>query len=268
MKTTLVIKILLDIVLCAVMAALYFPNRTGIAFHELVGLGALAAVGAHLALNGSWVRSLLGGKLTSKEPKVVATVAVNTALMPVMLLTCATGVLCSRTLLPNINGTLWRLDSLHRLCAWALAALLIAHVLLHVRYIARVLGKLRQNLRQRNVRRTLTGFASGIALCCVLYVQVASAIDSATATRDEAAYVQPVGQTPSISTQADSSIEHESIASAQSAEPVTLEEYLGKLVCTACGRRCSLLSPRCRRGEQQVAQAKQQYEQQYPISET
>lgn len=43
----------------------------------------------------------------------------------------------------------------------------------------------------------------------------------------------------------------------------TLEEYLGKLVCTGCGRRCCLLSPQCGKGERQAAEAESDYNSTY-----
>lgn len=55
-------------------------------------------------------------------------------------------------------------------------------------------------------------------------------------------------------------------------EPVTeeetekipsLEEFLSGMNCTGCGKHCSLLSPRCGRGEAQAEQAQYEYEQLY-----
>lgn len=39
----------------------------------------------------------------------------------------------------------------------------------------------------------------------------------------------------------------------------TLEEYLKSLTCKGCGRRCSLLTPQCRKGENFANQAKTEY---------
>ncbi|MGN1112119.1 MAG: hypothetical protein ACI4RP_02845 [Acutalibacteraceae bacterium] len=45
--------------------------------------------------------------------------------------------------------------------------------------------------------------------------------------------------------------------------PPSLEDYLSKLNCTACGRHCSLLYPRCGRGQMQAQQAEEEYNQTY-----
>lgn len=45
--------------------------------------------------------------------------------------------------------------------------------------------------------------------------------------------------------------------------PPTLEEYLSVLTCTGCGRGCSVLTPRCRKGQAQAAQAEEEYYQSY-----
>lgn len=45
--------------------------------------------------------------------------------------------------------------------------------------------------------------------------------------------------------------------------PPSLEEFLSKLTCTGCGKHCSLLSPRCGRGQMQAQQTEQEYNQTY-----
>lgn len=46
----------------------------------------------------------------------------------------------------------------------------------------------------------------------------------------------------------------------------TLDDFLGKLVCTHCGRHCSLLSPRCGKGRSQAQQAQEEYQQTYGVT--
>lgn len=46
-------------------------------------------------------------------------------------------------------------------------------------------------------------------------------------------------------------------------ETVSLEDYLGSLFCSGCGRHCSLLSPRCGKGENQASQAAEEYYETY-----
>ena len=47
--------------------------------------------------------------------------------------------------------------------------------------------------------------------------------------------------------------------STETTPPPSLEEYLSKLTCTGCGKRCSLLRPRCGKGQMQAERAKDQY---------
>ncbi|MGN0669995.1 MAG: hypothetical protein ACI4JZ_05545, partial [Oscillospiraceae bacterium] len=51
--------------------------------------------------------------------------------------------------------------------------------------------------------------------------------------------------------------------STETTPPPSVEEYLSKLICTGCGKRCSLLSPRCGKGRIQAESAKEQYYQTY-----
>lgn len=45
--------------------------------------------------------------------------------------------------------------------------------------------------------------------------------------------------------------------------PPSLEDFLSKLTCTGCGKHCSLLYPRCGRGNMQAQQAEEEYMQTY-----
>ena len=53
------------------------------------------------------------------------------------------------------------------------------------------------------------------------------------------------------------------ITEEQAEEKPSLEEYLGNLICTGCGKRCSLLAPRCRKGEMKSQSAMEDYEEMY-----
>lgn len=44
---------------------------------------------------------------------------------------------------------------------------------------------------------------------------------------------------------------------------VTVEEYLSKLICTGCSKRCSLLSPLCGKGIVQAKSAIEKYNLEY-----
>ena len=46
-------------------------------------------------------------------------------------------------------------------------------------------------------------------------------------------------------------------------ETVSLDDYLGSLFCSGCGKHCSLLSPRCGRGQDQASQAAAEYYETY-----
>lgn len=46
----------------------------------------------------------------------------------------------------------------------------------------------------------------------------------------------------------------------------TLEDYLGNMYCTGCHKHCSLLSPRCGRGQAQAQQAEYEYSSKYSLN--
>lgn len=55
----------------------------------------------------------------------------------------------------------------------------------------------------------------------------------------------------------------EPVTEEETEEIPSLEEFLSGMNCTGCGKHCSLLSPRCGRGEAQAEQAQYEYEQMY-----
>lgn len=55
----------------------------------------------------------------------------------------------------------------------------------------------------------------------------------------------------------------EPVTEEETEEIPSLEEFLSSMYCTGCSRHCSLLSPRCGRGEAQAEQAQYEYEQLY-----
>lgn len=65
------------------------------------------------------------------------------------------------------------------------------------------------------------------------------------------------------STENDEPIISQTQPETQGDTPPSLEEFLSKLNCTACGKHCSLLSPRCGRGQMQAQQAEEEYNQTY-----
>lgn len=53
--------------------------------------------------------------------------------------------------------------------------------------------------------------------------------------------------------------EEEVVITEQAEDKPSLEEYLGNLICTGCGKRCSLLAPRCGKGDMQAQRAEEEY---------
>lgn len=59
--------------------------------------------------------------------------------------------------------------------------------------------------------------------------------------------------------------EEETVITEQGEDKPSLEEYLGNLICTGCGKRCSLLAPRCGKGDMQAQMAADEYNQIYGL---
>jgi cytochrome b561 len=89
-----------------------------------------------------------------------------------------------------------------------------------------------------------------------------------TETSSQAADNETITESSTEEAAESSSEQIVSSAAESVAEPaVSLNEYLGGLNCTGCSRHCSLLSPRCGRGQAQATSATTQYYQEYGITE-
>lgn len=86
------------------------------------------------------------------------------------------------------------------------------------------------------------------------------------AQQASAYYQSQNGETVSSSESSSQEEKDSSTVSTPTAENGTLEEYLGSLACTGCGRHCPLTSPQCSVGQQQAQEATTAYQSKYATS--
>ena len=129
-----------DAVLLLGYTLAYSYGFTGIAIHEWLGIGLGLALLLHLTLHWDWVLRETG-KLLSPRGHDKLIWVVNLALLIVMTLCVASGIVISRVALPQLGiytlgGPFW--ERLHILSAEVTLGLVPVHVALRWRWIVRV----------------------------------------------------------------------------------------------------------------------------------
>ncbi|SMC77335.1 DUF4405 domain-containing protein [Papillibacter cinnamivorans] len=267
------IKLVLDIVMAVSFVLLMNLSFTGLLIHESLGLGILAFFALHLWLNGNWIKGVFAGLGRGRIAKPAKLrFVLDLALLILLALIVVSGLEMSRVLFPSLGSgshEVWY--TLHVWASFASAALLALHLGLHWRFLW---NGLRGAVRNRSVRRwgagALTAFILLVSIRSVFFksddsgntAAVLSSGTSVTGNSDASASQQDETITDSGTSGKD---DENSLVAATPAptQAVSLEDYLSKLVCTGCGRHCSLLSPGCAKGELQAAQAEQTYNEKY-----
>lgn len=276
-------KVVIDIAMTVLYLLLMNLALTGVLLHEVAGIGIIGLFAAHLMINRQWIGSV-GSRLTEKIGfKAKAMFVLNALLLGTMIVTIVSGILISERLFPFISalfaGSLGLLLNLHAVFSWFTLGILIAHTLVHWRWIASLIRRLvpAGGLRVAGARAslvliaaaTLYSFIGSSALDAVLPGQAAINVQAANANTSSSTSASGSsnavqGTAGLITAPAGSSVvtDEESVASSSTADAEvkeTLQEYLSKLVCTACGKRCPLSSPRCAKGRVQAQTATATY---------
>lgn len=271
MKNRTAIKALLDGAMALTFILLMNADVTGIPLHEILGAAVAALLAVHLILNRKWLANALR-RMKSGAPNKQKGIFLLNAAIAVSASTCiVTGVMISQYLFAPLgqNSSAAWYDA-HDISAWVSLSLLILHGVLHWRWVAGVIR--RAAARAGKVTAIAARAGAGLLAAGAVYsLFAASPIERiALPSQDGAARTPAVtapAAAPSLSAQSlepaftpqpDES--DRAVTAAPNAQSdVTLEDYLSKLFCTGCHRRCPLSNPQCSRGERQAEAAAQEY---------
>lgn len=271
MNRKVIVKIFLDIVMLVLYALLMFAQGLGGFFHETVGLGIGILFVIHVVLNIPMIKGLFKAVKSgnSKAVKVI-TLVLDIALTVCMPIVIVTGALMAKELFVVNSGISWQLlFDVHNILSYVCLGIMVLHLLMHAKYLVGVFKKLPSSGTE--MKSAVCRFSAGAAAGVVLYTSLAvfkNYTDKDITTDRYLTYKNTVSA-PSVISQPNSSVnesvpDNEQITeSTETTTPPTVEEYLSKLICTGCGKRCSLLHPRCGKGQMQAERAKEQYYQTY-----
>lgn len=136
----------LDLLLLITFTLDYSFRFTGLAVHEWVGLAFVVLIPVHLVQHWDWVVRTSKRLVRRRRGREAVRYVVDLALMPVMTLCVASGILISRSALPALGlemgkDPFWR--GLHTTFADLTVALVAVHVALSWRWAWTLLRRMR-----------------------------------------------------------------------------------------------------------------------------
>ena len=267
------IKITLDVMMTILFLLLMKISFVGIALHELIGIGLFFLFAIHKLLNYRWIAGICKGIVSGKASgKARFMFGLDIVILLFVTFNVISGILISQTVLTSIEASdiaLW--SDLHHFTAYSSLVLLSVHIGLHWQMLMHAFGKL-FGLTEANPARTIL---ARITLVAVAFLGIKAITNpevygnftapfTPTAVPVSApveAAVVTLKKEPeqSMSTPAIALLSTDSLV----VDVPSLEEYLSKLVCTGCGKRCPLTALRCGRGARYKNEAIAEYEATY-----
>lgn len=269
-------RLILDGVLLVLLTVLMDYSLTGGFLHELLGFVLLAGFLVHITVNREYYKAMLRGIKSGKvSAKSKAGFAVNIILPLSAAIMLISSLAISRDLFPGIaelfGGQFW--VPVHIICAVVLLTSVFIHVCMHAKLISAFIGQVTEN------EAVLKMKTAGMRVMALLFALLV--VRSSFSSMADAANMLPAGdageteidngvnrQSNELIIEEDNSSDQDGYVIEIEPEPepeetVSLDDYLGSLFCSGCGKHCSLLSPRCGRGQDQVSQATAEYYEAY-----
>lgn len=258
------IKIIVDIIMTIALLLLMSLVTTGIQLHEILGLGVFVLFIFHKYLNRAWIVSVSNAifckpssrqKIKKVNHKTKIIYLLDAVILAFVTVTTLTGVFISQALFPGLFPThavsFW--TPIHFSASYGALILISVHIGVHWKYIMQAFRKMFY-LGDGNTTRAwvMRIIAIGMILLGIRFSaskQVGLTLVTPFLTSKESETL--------ISAQTVSQIESQKYLAAQTTatDSMTLEEFLGKTICTLCGKHCSLLRPRCSRGVRKAQEA-------------
>lgn len=263
-------KLIMDGIMLILLIILMNYDLTGGLIHELLGFVILAGFIVHVAVNrryyGAMIRAIRRNEAGLKGK---AAFAINIILPVFAIMMLISSVAISTELLPGISAKftseLW--VPVHIVCAAGLLICVFIHVCMHAGMISAFIGQYTESHALQVMK------SAGLRVMAFLFALLV--IKSSFTSMTDAVSLLPSGDRnrteldTSSNQQSTETITEDNDSGDQDGyvieiepepdETVSLEDYLGTLYCTGCGRHCSLLAPRCGKGEHQASQATDEY---------
>ncbi|MFZ5974008.1 MAG: cytochrome b/b6 domain-containing protein [Bacillota bacterium] len=266
------IKVFTDILMAALFLLAMNTAVTGVLLHEVLGVTVAVLFSVHLVLNRQWIASITRNFWKSVKPKVKAAYIFNIIIAVTTGMSILSGLFISQFLFPWLAaGDIGLWHDVHVVSSWLALLLLIVHTVLHWRWIR---GVVRQFAKQTArlkvlVSRTVVGLIASATIYSLiandsLYRLLSPSVQNNTGTQIRQSEVTDSTVLVPSETSGSAGVNDAAVTAAPAAiDQVTLEEFLGKLYCTACHRHCPLTNPQCSKGARQAEEQTAVYYAQY-----
>ena len=269
-------RLILDGILLVLLMVLMDYSLTGGLLHELLGIVLLAGFIVHVGVNRQYYAAMIRGIRSDKvSTKSKAGFIVDIILPVAAVIMLISSLAVSQDLFPGIavlfSSQMWM--PIHIACAVVLLISVFIHVCLHAGLISAFIGHATENAAVLKMRTV------GLRVMAFLFALLV--VKSSFSSMADAASMLPAGdagdteidnssnkQSNELIIEEDDSSDQDGYVIEIEPEPepeetVSLDDYLGSLFCSGCGKHCSLLSPRCGRGQDQASQATAEYYETY-----
>ena len=256
-------KMLLDIVLVIIWILLMRFRVTTLNIHELLGLGIIALFITHNLLNLDWIKKVTKNMLYAQTDLATKCSYIVDILLAILaLLTGISGVLISRTILTQIsvsNQSTW--EYLHKVFAYTCLIMISIHIGLHINFIMALVRKKLKIQRPNRVRNILLKSAALLIAIAGIKSSVENNLAGVYIPRikNDVNHVISSDGTSVSSSTVDGENEDTAFTTDSAETTVSLDDYLGGLICTGCHNMCPLTLPRCGTGVSQAIQAEEYY---------
>ncbi len=300
-----IFKVIIDVIMIVMLILLMSMESTGEFYHEIIGIaiGIIAII--HVILNFSFMKKILPRLFKKEIPIKTKILAIIDLLIIIMMLSdVVMGIAISKSILTNITfGNTRVITSLHKFISAWLFILVSIHLGFHWNTIVLGFKKLFKITKENIVIKVICKVIYAIiGILGIIGLMKQSINQNFILKINNSNNTQPLttnkdNQSPTAVTSSSSGSNGDTSANANSqnvsndkdnssngkntiqstsdqttvvtlSQVTSVDDYLGNLHCTGCGKHCILTNPQCSVGASQQQQAVTEYNTTYNTNET
>ncbi|MDD3452987.1 MAG: DUF4405 domain-containing protein [Bacilli bacterium] len=265
------IKLIIDIFMLFILIILYNLSFSGILIHEILGILIWLLFIIHLFLNYKWIISITKN-ISNVKKGVKKIYIIDVLLFITFIMLTISGIKISQFLFTSFNDKdllLW--SNIHNYASNISLLLISVHLIMHFKFFY---TQFNNKIKNQQYSKTITMIFIILSIFILCFNILLDKIKSIFINKiDETEYIsddyndqviEETGEDNKEESVTENNDEGDSTSvEEENDDTLTLSEYLSKLFCTGCGRRCPLSNPQCKRGESQAKEATDDYNELY-----
>lgn len=275
-------KFILDISMILIYILLMNFNFTGALLHEILGLFIWSLYLLHLIFNKRWIISVTKNftKIIIKA-KTRFIYILDILLFFTMIILTVSGISISIELFPFLNNNIEFWKNIHTISSNVGILIMTLHIVTHFSFFERQIRNfIYKNQNSKDQKRKIASIIATVALLIIttygfafnsdLFKFKNNKTDNNNSTsipqiKNKESQSTPSQNNPtynsssSSSSQDDKKYSSSSSQTQQDDDQPTLQEFLSRIICDGCPRRCLLSNPKCGIGKEKAKQETQNY---------